>query len=285
MGCTIQNAIINQTVISINNCSVKISGNTFNDAADMAHENVAITTSGGSSIISNNYFTECGIDISDSSTIDSNIITGGMGLYGGSPVVSNNQISGRSSYFLIGRSFDRDYDTIAIMRGSPVVSGNNVSGVIGFNAHENGDNGIGAFNHALISGNIINEGCIYGVGIDIIAGTGSIDIISNIISDISTGINVSNTTAVLVKIQGNLIVDSNITAISATDNAIIQNNTLAKSGTGITLNNAVSPMISGNNIENSNQYTIQLKGTSSNIDAANNWWGTTDTKVISQNIL
>ncbi len=115
-GCIIENAIINQTVISITNCSVKINRDAFNDSADMQHNNVAILTNGGSSIISNNIFNQCGLDISDSSTISNNVIGGGIGLWGGSPVVTNNQISGRSSYFWIGRSFDRDYETLAIMQ-------------------------------------------------------------------------------------------------------------------------------------------------------------------------
>ena len=147
-GCTIQNAIVNQTVISITNCSVLISGNTFNDAADMQHLNVAISTNGGSSTISNNNFNLCGLDISDNSAISNNVIGGGIGLFDGSPVVSNNQISGRSSYFWIGRSYDRDYDTVAIMRGSPVVSSNTINGVIGFGAFEYEDNGYSIFNHA-----------------------------------------------------------------------------------------------------------------------------------------
>ncbi len=282
-GCIIENAIINQTVISIANCSVKIGSNTFNDNAGMMNSNTAITISGGSSTILNNQING-GVEVSGPSTITNNVITGGMGLYGGSPVVSNNQISGGSSYFWIGRSFDRDYDTIAIMQGSPVVSSNNIIGVIGFNAYEYSDNGYSVFDHALITGNIIQEGYTYYVAVDIGAGTGSVDIVSNIISNVQTGINILNTTEVSVKIQGNLIINSNATAISATGNAVIQDNTIVNSGIGITLNNAVSPTISGNNIENSNQYSIRLKGTSNNIDAANNWWGTTDTQAINQSI-
>ena len=75
-------------MISISNCSVKISGNTFNDAAGMMYENVAITTNGGASIISNNNFNSCGLNLSDNSTISNNVIGGGMGIYGGSPFIS-----------------------------------------------------------------------------------------------------------------------------------------------------------------------------------------------------
>jgi len=135
-----------------------------------------------------------------------------------------------------------------------------------------------------VTGNTINEGYVYNVGVDIGAGTGTIDIVNNIISEVPTGIHMVNTTAILVKIQGNLIANSNATAIFASGNTTIQDNTLANSGIGITLSNAVAPTISSNNIENSNQYNLKLMGTSNNIDASNNWWGTTDQQVISQSI-
>jgi parallel beta-helix repeat protein len=283
-GCIIENAVLNQTVISVINCSVKINRDTFNDSADMQHNNVAISTNGGTSTISNNNFNLCGLDISDSSTISNNVIGGGMGLWGGSPIVTNNQISGGSSYFWIGRSFDRDYDALAIMHCSPTVSSNTINGVIGFNAFEHEDNEYNFYNHALITGNKINLSNVYNVGIDIGAGTGTIDIINNIISNVPTGINISNMTEILVKIQGNLITNSNSTAIFATGNATIQDNTLSNNGIGIILSNAVTPTISGNNIENSSQYSLKLMGTSSNIDASGNWWGTTDTQTITQSI-
>ncbi len=167
---------------------------------------------------------------------------------------------------------------------SPTVSNNTINGVVGFNAFEHEDNGYNFYNHALITGNRISIGYVYNVGIDIGAGTGSIDIINNVISDVPTGIKISNMTEIGVKIQGNLIISSNVTAIYAAGNTIIQNNTLYNTGIGITLSNAASPIISGNNIDNSSQYSLKLIGTSSNIEASNNWWGTTDTQKITQSI-
>jgi parallel beta-helix repeat protein len=165
-----------------------------------------------------------------------------------------------------------------------VVSSNTINGVVGFDVSEYEDNGYSIFNHALVTGNTINEGHVYDVGVDIGAGTGTIDIVNNIISEVPTGIRMLNTTAILVKIQGNLIANSNATAIFASGNITILDNTLANSGIGIILSNVVSPIISGNNIENSNQYSLKLMGTSSNIDASNNWWGTTNQQTISQSI-
>jgi hypothetical protein len=271
-GCIIENAVINQTVISTTDCSVKISGNTFNDAADMMHDNVAVTTNGGSSsIIANNYFNGCGLDISDSSTISNNVITGGIGIYGGSPAVSKNTISGGSSYFYIGRDWDRDYYTIAIEHQcSPTLTNNTIDGSIAFNMNGNGY----AFNvfNALITGNTINGGI--GIG----DGSGTVVIANNVIS----GSGISANSVVSTTISNNLIINANI-GLQIRD-ATVQNNTIANNQIAISLNSAVSPTIIWNNIENSSQYNIKLSNTPNNINASNNWWGTTDTQAINQTI-
>jgi hypothetical protein len=269
-GCIIENAVIDQTVISTKNCSVKISGNTFNDNADMMHENVAITTNGGSSIISNNNFNG-GLDISDSSTIFNNIITGGIGIYGGSPVVTKNTISGGSSYFYIGRDWDRDYYTIAIEHQcSPTLTNNTIDGSIAFNMNGNGY----AYNvfNALISSNTINGGIAIGDG------SGTVVIANNVIS----GSGISANSAVSTTISNNLIINADI-GLQIGD-ATVQNNTIANNQVAISLNSAVSPTIVWNNIENSSQYNIKLASTSNNINASNNWWGTADTQAINQTI-
>ncbi|MGD0405908.1 MAG: hypothetical protein ABSB10_04580 [Candidatus Bathyarchaeia archaeon] len=257
-------------MISISNCSVKISGNTFNDAAGMMYENVAITTNGGASIISNNNFNSCGLNLSDNSTISNNVIGGGMGIYGGSPFISNNTISGGSSYFFIGRDWDRDYYTVAIEdQSSPTLTGNTI-GSIAFNMNGNGYM-YNIFN-ALITGNIITGGI--GIG----GGTGTVVISNNIIS----GAGVSGGSAVSTTINNNLIININI-GLQIGD-AIVENNTIANCSTAIQLNSAVSPIISGNNIENYSQHSIQLVSTSNNINAPNNWWGTTNQQAINQSI-
>jgi hypothetical protein len=272
-GCIIENAVINQTVVSITDCSVKISDNIFNDAAGMMSENVAITTDGGSSTISNNNFKACGLDISDNSTISNNVIAGGIGVYGGSPVISDNTISGGSSYFGIGRDWDRDYFTVAIEdQSSPTLTGNTIDGSIAFNMNDNGYE-YNIFN-ALITSNIIDGGI--GIG----GGSGSVVISNNIISGSTDGI-IGNS-AISTTINNNLIINNNI-GLEIGD-AIVQNNTIANNQIAITLNNAVSPTISGNNIENSSQYSIKLSSTSNNINASDNWWGTTGTQAINQTI-
>jgi hypothetical protein len=259
-GCIIENAVITQTVISIANCSVKIDRNAFNDGAGMMDLNVAISTIGGASSISNNEFNDCGLDISDSSTISNNIIEGGIGLYGGTPLISGNTISGGSSYFWIGRSFDRDYNTVVI-DCSATLTGNSINGSIILNQYR--------ATSALITGNTIT-GLIHD-------GEGSVDVV---ISNNKCG-GISLNSANSVTINNNLITNSD-TGLDI-GNATVTDNTIAFCKTAIFVNAAASPTISGNNIQNSSEYNLKLSGALS-VDASNNWWGTTDTQAISQSI-
>jgi hypothetical protein len=281
IGCIIQNAIINQTVISIVGCSVKIDGNIFYDSADMQHENVAINTGRyvgdssvfvSSSIISNNKFSQCGIDVVDSSIVSKNIIEGGMGIYGGSPVISENTISGGSSYFWIGRSFERDYNTIAIDGYcSPTIAANNIQGSISFNANENGgvQNDTRTYVNSVISGNEMGA-------ILIQDGAGHVVISNNIMSGVMAGKEVATT------ISGNLITKANVGL--EIGNAVVKDNTIANCPIAITVNNGGSPVIRGNNIQNFSQFSIKLIGTPNDVNASNNWWGTTDTGAIAKSI-
>jgi hypothetical protein len=259
-GCKIENAVFDQTVISIANCSVKIDRNTFNDGAGMMDQNVAIYTRGGASSISNNKFNACGLEISDSSTISNNVIEGGIGLYEGTPLISDNTISGGSSYFWIGRSYDRDYNTVVI-DCSATLTGNSINGSIILNQFR--------ATSALITGNTIT-GLIHD-------GEGAVDVV---ISNNKCG-GISLNSANSVTINNNLITNSD-TGLDI-GNAIVTDNTIVFCKTAIFVNAAASPTISGNNIQNSSEYNLKLSG-ALNVDASNNWWGTTDTQLISQSI-
>lgn len=257
IGCIISNAIINQTIISINGCSLKITGNTFNDGAGMMADNVAIGTISGASTITDNRFRACGLIIRDNSIVSNNIIEGGMGLYGGAPAVSGNTVSGGSSYFYIGRDWDRDYNTIAIRQSTPTVSDNT------------------------ITGNILAGGLSQTITHNYISGTISSGSGPTVISyNTLTGniIDSGNQTT----ISHNLIVNGTI-GIQTSD-ATIQDNTIFNCQTAIILESATSPTITGNNILGTSQYNIKLVDTPNNISAANNWWGTTDLATINQSI-
>jgi hypothetical protein len=260
-GSIIKNAVINQTVISIIDCSVKISDNTINAAADMMNSNSAINTQGGSSIIANNHFISSGLDISDSSIITNNVITGGIGLYQGSPQVTKNTISGGSSYFWIGRSFDRDYNTVVISC-SAIVSENHIMGSIILNGYRPVS--------ALITGNTISgmihdgEGLVNNLTISnnkcgpiSLDATDSLTITHNLITNAETGLTIGNAT--------------------------VKDNTIVDCKTAIQLNKAAAPTLSGNNLLNSSQYNLKLSG-ELNVDASNNYWGTADQGAIASSI-
>ena len=63
---------------------------------------------------------------------------------------------------------------------------------------------------------------------------------------------------------------------------IVQKNTIEKNQAGLQVTSDASPTIRNNNLQN-NSYNIYLS-TSSNINAADNWWGTTNETAISQTI-
>jgi hypothetical protein len=67
----------------------------------------------------------------------------------------------------------------------------------------------------------------------------------------------------------------------------IRNNTIANNqlGIGIYGNGIPQAAINYNNIYANEQYNIRLTDIQTNIDAAQNWWGTTDPQTISQTIL
>jgi hypothetical protein len=260
VGCIIEKTILDHTVIHVSGCSVKISNNTFNDDADMTHSNSAVGTSGGSSTISNNYFNG-GLDVGDSSTVKNNVITGGIGLYGDGAVVSQNRISGGSSYFWIGRDWDRDYNTVVIY-GSTTLSGNTIDGTV-----------LVSSNSTSITGNTIN-GLIQGGGWHLS--------ISN--NRISGGINSEGES---VTIHHNLIINADtglkIGNQTVTDNTIAFCKNALVLGGIYDINDVISLTISGNNIVNSSGYSIKLTSTS-DVAVSNNWWGTTDQAAISSSI-
>ncbi len=66
--------------------------------------------------------------------------------------------------------------------------------------------------------------------------------------------------------------------------ATICNNTIKHSRVAIQLNSCPSASINYNSIENYSENSIYLGASSGNVDATNNWWGTTDTQAINLTI-
>jgi hypothetical protein len=89
-----------------------------------------------------------------------------------------------------------------------------------------------------------------------------------------------------VTIERNVVVGStngiNFTLPLATLN--IQTNIIANSSFAISLTSCPSATINYNNIQNYAQRSINLTGTSADVNATYNWWGTTDPSAINQSI-
>lgn len=131
--------------------------------------------------------------------------------------------------------------------GSPTISSNIISG---------GGNGIWCY---LSENAVITDNIITGCGSGIFA-QGSNGLISgNFIAENTNGITVNYGAKVTIK-----------------------ENTIKQNEVGIQLPSSASPVINYNNIQN-NSYSVYL-GASVNLDATNNWWGTTDTQAINKTI-
>ncbi len=169
-------------------------------------------------------------------------------VYGSSPEIDNCTVintGGQRSIF--------------ISNGSPVISNNTITSTnegITFNT---------GTNSALVSDNIIS-GCQ--LGIEIYGGTPTIE-----------GNLIINNTGTLGSGEGGIRIDY------AGTSPLIQNNTIAQNSVGLNLLASPSPTILNNNIQNNSEYSIYLNsGSSNDINATYNWWGTTDAQAINQTI-
>jgi hypothetical protein len=251
-GCIIENAVIGNLVIN-----------------------------GGSPKISNSFLGN--IDIwGGTPEISNNTVVGGIGVYAGSAVITNNTVSQQYHYFweLVAQRYDRNNNVIIITRkATPFVSGNVIIGNI-----SQVTQGIGfETENATITNNTI-YGC-YGRGIGFYEGTGNALISDNTIYDCSYGIGINETGLLygdhnaVITIQRNLIRNTTL-GIDSTLPVTVENNTIENNNVGIATSAPLS--VTYNNIEDNNQ-SVYLSS-SNNLNATNNWWGTTDTQAISQSI-
>jgi hypothetical protein len=192
-----------------------------------------------------------------------------------SPKISNNEFN-NTSYNSV----------ITVNGGSPTITNNNMtvkgaginvygaSAVISYNTLTGSGtaNGISGGGTVTIANNILST---FSSGIRLDYGTYQIN--DNSIINCNTGIDISNTAT--ATIQRNLIND-NQNGISG-GSAYIDSNTITNNQIGIH-NPSNGTTVSNNNILGNSQNSITA--TSASINAANNWWGTTDTLAINQTI-
>ena len=189
---------------------------------------------------------------------------------GGSPIISNNSIEGN----------------IGIHNSSPRITHNTITG------------GIGGGGYAIISNNTIRKG-ESGSGFGIICENASIT--SNVISDCEIGVGAFNGLTILEKnlVMNNrdgIVVGSDAVDYATSQDSIatIRHNTIVNNSVGISIqcyppnpsspsviNPNIVPTIAHNNLQDNTEYNLYL-GSTLNLDAVSNWWGTTDESAISQ---
>lgn len=217
---------------------------------------------------------------SGSPLVSNNDIKGSFNINGGSPSITNNSIDAR----------------IIVKGGSPIISNNKISD--GIHADAKGGpvtitkNEITAKSgftaiyvqgiHADIVGNkIIGNNSI---GINGWLRISSVLIEDNQISNCTIGIRAdAGANANDMRILRNLIINNSVGIVfwGITD---IQNNTIAQNSIGIQCGPSPLPFkIMGNNLQNNSQYNIEHIHLN-DLDARNNWWGTTDIQLINQSI-
>jgi parallel beta-helix repeat protein len=177
--------------------------------------------------------------------INNNTITKSLSLAGGSPIISKNSITIVIGSDWLGRPV---YPSYAISISDVFyLSNENTAQVV--------DN--------TISGHFDNAA--------IVAGNGSPTIERNIISN-SYGYG------------GDSGYGQSGIVISDDSSPIIKQNTITKCANGIRISGSPSPTIVNNNIESITSFNLKMGSRTVNVDAAENWWGTTDTAEIDEKI-
>jgi hypothetical protein len=211
---------------------------------------------GSGCIIQNSIINSTSISAENSVKIDKNTITGNVLAHG---IISNNNILG------------------SLISHSPVVISNNVitglasgwnSIVVVYVQRDPSDNGPLTFSNNTIYGGTSGIGQDPNMGIDC---GGDAIISDNVISGCGTAIRASSGI-----IQRNYIHDNNAGVF--VENAIVENNTFVNDDTGVAVHSSATVIY--NNFEND----LGIYASTTDVDASNNWWGTTDTTGIENKI-
>ncbi len=280
-GCIIENTISENMEI-YSSTSLKLNQNSMQKAS----------IKGNLTVITNNEING-EVTVGNSSVISNNIIKGGVA--GTSTKIVNNEITGKeTTRDQWGRPTGQSW--AIYVSGSSVIENNKI---VGYSTSEGGIN-IGS-GYAYVSGNIVtnSQTGVRATGDATVEGNLLIDNHFGVVidsSDVTVRNNTINNTeaGILAPRGGSVIIEKNLITVQCgysiditSLNATILNNTLGyNSSAAIKLNNCQSTTINYNNIEGYNYYGIRQGGNSNNdIDATYNWWGTTDTAEIDQNIL
>ncbi|MGD9130746.1 MAG: right-handed parallel beta-helix repeat-containing protein [Candidatus Bathyarchaeota archaeon] len=226
---------------------------------------------GSGCVIENSVLDDCPVSIGNvSPKLVGNTIDGGITIQSystGAPIITDNKIVGG----------------ISIPAGSPVVVNNTISSPYSEGSPSIGIS-IGPASPTVSHNNI--SGCYFGITVGYTNST----IANNIISDCQFGLFISANPSNPLTVERNYISGNTQSGIRIeTGSILIQNNTITDNTVGISFNFhdilavGSSSRILHNNIYSNTEYNIDL-GFSTDIDATNNWWGTTGTSAINQSI-
>ena len=193
--------------------------------------------------------------------VDGNFISAyyAVDVFGGSPVISNNIING----------------AVGVHYASPTITGNTITGSIAaFESYE----------ETVISNNTIIAGeqnrDVPGIACSYARVVGNV-IYGFTAGGITTGHKWGHTSV----IEENLIMFNSVGInVSQSASPQIRYNTIANNSVGIELNAFSSPTLYYNNIQDNEEYSIYLSEVSEDVDADDNWWGTTDYYAILESI-
>jgi hypothetical protein len=265
----------------------------------------AIHLASNSLIISDNVVVDGGISVvARSPVVTNNIVNGTVEIKGceGSFAISNNTITPPSrvidsgvwiippyTNWYLGLFIDGNNKLVDAMISGNTISGGlsgiklaNLAGSVTIENNvicdniEDGLNVVANINLTIV-GNVIRNNTDN--GIKDYWGKADMLIRNNTITDNSHGI----TDPGPALIERNVIADNNM-GLDLTSQATVQNNTITGNDVALRLKYCPSATINYNNIENYGEKSIYLIETSGDIDATNNWWGTTDTQAINLTI-
>jgi parallel beta-helix repeat protein len=243
-------------VLNLNEFYIQVNGTLI--ARGSSTDPIRLNGAGGGPIEFTESSTGWNSQAGTGSIIEYAIIDTRLRLGGGSPMINKNTIT----------------RSISVGGGSPIISKNSIDIVTGSDwlgrpSYPSVAISISNENTALIVDNDI-FGDFYVAAVSI--GNGSPTIQRNIISNsYGYGGDPGHTVAGIT--------------ISGDSNPVIKQNTITKNANGISIYDSPTPTIVNNNIEDNTNYNLRISSnTQVNIDAANNWWGTTDTAEIDKKI-
>ncbi len=256
------------------------------------------TIKGGSEmVVWGGHYNTLALTVNYSSIIKDNTIIGGVSAI--SSTISNNVISGGAEYTdLMGRS--ADYGSALLVSGESLVTSNVLYSDTGgygltlYSGNVTVSNNLIKNMLRVASNAVIDSNYFDGSGIqigdifipafnNIDLGSGNSIIKNNIINGAGRNSGIfSRYIGGSAVIEKNLIMNCTC-GIGICSQASIQQNTFFNCSAAIQLSKYQNstPKISHNNIINCSKYNVYLDQTPADVDAANNWWGTTDSQNIS----